>query len=105
VVSELGEGRIVRMEESGARTPLVIQVPSLCPPPTTETAAPHNHRLRNPTALLYTPFGDLLIGETHTHCETTTANDNDTVYLLQSQVFHHLHCVFGNVLSNFSFEV
>jgi len=84
VVSELGEGRIVRMEESGARTPLVIQVPSFCADATTTTHNNNNNnndntplnRLQNPTALLYTPFGDLLIGESNTHCDDTSNNHN-----------------------------
>jgi len=79
VVTELGEGRIVRMEKSGARTPLIVQVPSFCSvatPATTDGAttpiSSKNNHLMNPTKLLYTPFGDLLIGETSTDCHDNT---------------------------------
>ena len=57
MVAEWGEGRIVRLEENGARTPLVIQVPDLC---SNETTASVTRRVHQPYALLYTPFGDLL---------------------------------------------
>jgi hypothetical protein len=56
VVAEWGEGRIVRLEENGARTPLVIQVPDPCSNETTSVT----RRAHQPFSLLYTPFGDLL---------------------------------------------
>ena len=63
VVAEWGEGRIARMEENGARTPLVIQVPavdSCSDPGEVKTTATMTRRVHQPRALLFTPFGDLL---------------------------------------------
>jgi hypothetical protein len=60
VVAEWGEGRVIRMEDNGARTPLMIQVPSLCSTATT--------RLNQPRSLLYTPYGDLLVTDTAAQC-------------------------------------
>jgi hypothetical protein len=57
MVAEWGEGRIVRLQENGARTPLVIQVPDPC---SNETAGA-TRRVHQPFSLLYTPFGDLLV--------------------------------------------
>lgn len=80
IVAEWGEGRIVRLEENGARTPLIIQVPVDKPTMTvsaaeveneeneTETPAeieedssPSTRRLERPSKLLMTPFADLLV--------------------------------------------
>ena len=57
IVAEWGEGRIVRIEESGARTPLVLQVPDICQYETDRNATTRLHR---PSQLLLTPKGDLL---------------------------------------------
>lgn len=62
VVSEWGEERIVRMEQSGARTPLLIQLPSLC-------SAGEKRRIYQPNALLYTTFGDLIVADYDVHCQ------------------------------------
>jgi len=62
VVSEWGEGRIVRMEASGARTPLVLHVPSLCRDNGTV------RRIHQPNALLYTTYGDLLVADYDAEC-------------------------------------
>jgi hypothetical protein len=51
IVAEWGEGRISRLEENGARTPLIIQLTS---------ASGEEDRLYRPFQLLMTPFGDLL---------------------------------------------
>jgi hypothetical protein len=57
IVAEYGEGRVVRLEENGARTPLVI-----------DTGNPNsNERLRRPFQLLMTPYGDLMIIDDATH--------------------------------------
>ncbi|OEU16449.1 hypothetical protein FRACYDRAFT_239041 [Fragilariopsis cylindrus CCMP1102] len=56
IVAEYGEGRVVRLEENGARTPLVI-----------DTGNPNNDRLRRPFQLLMTPYGDLMIIDDATH--------------------------------------
>ena len=52
VVAEWGEGRIVRLEENGARTPLLMHVPCECK---TKCALP------NPERMVYTPTGELIV--------------------------------------------
>jgi len=54
LVAEYGEGRVVRMEENGARTPLIID--TLAEGSTEET-----NRLSRPFRLLATPYGDLMV--------------------------------------------
>ncbi len=57
LIVEHGERRIVRMEEDGARTPIVLNVPSLCDNDSSQK------RLTTSVdggKLIYTPFGDLL---------------------------------------------
>ncbi|VEU34512.1 unnamed protein product [Pseudo-nitzschia multistriata] len=49
VVAEYGEGRVVRLEENGARTPLIVG-----------TTQEGGDRLARPFRLLVTPYGDLL---------------------------------------------
>lgn len=56
LIVEGGEKRIVRLEEDGARTPLILDVPSVC--------NKKNIRLSRPAKITYTPFGDLLFTET-----------------------------------------
>jgi hypothetical protein len=68
VVAEWGEGRISRLEENGARTPLVIQIPNICASNET-TPTPEYKRLQNPSSLLYTPFGDLLVADRNSDCQ------------------------------------
>jgi hypothetical protein len=79
VVAEWGEGRIVRLEENGARTPLLLEVPNVCATtavtPSNSTAQKAskespgtNRRLEQPTSLLYTPFGDLLVIDSFKDC-------------------------------------
>lgn len=75
VVAEWGEGRIVRLEENGARTPLVITVPNLCQEGErgddgnlTSSTHPSLVRLQQPTRMIYTPRGDLLFVDHHTDC-------------------------------------
>jgi hypothetical protein len=91
VVAEWGEGRIVRLEENGARTPVLMQVPNVClakasnnnnnktDDPTiaidpaassagTSISNAASRRLEAPSALLYTPFGDLLVLDHYTEC-------------------------------------
>lgn len=59
VVAEWGEGRIVRLEEeTGARTPLVINVPDAC-----KHASARPKRVEQVAQMLYTPFGDLIFVE------------------------------------------
>lgn len=60
VVSEWGEGRIVRVEEeTGARTPLVMLVPEAC-----KHASARPRRVEKVRNLLLSPFGDLIFLET-----------------------------------------
>ncbi|CAJ1946356.1 unnamed protein product [Cylindrotheca closterium] len=80
IVAEWGEGRIVRLEENGARTPLIIQIPVDQPnvavsaevvesdenEESTHTemeteSSPSTRRLERPYKLLLTPFADLLV--------------------------------------------
>lgn len=66
VVAEWGEGRIVKVEEeTGARTPLVINVPDAC-----KHASAKPRRVERPIHMLYTPFGDLLFMESSSTCHT-----------------------------------
>ena len=66
VLAEWGERRIVRMEESGARTPLVILVPSIC---STDEAQGSHRRIYQPNSLLYTTYGDLIIADYDVDCQ------------------------------------
>ena len=61
VLAECGEARIVRMEDTGARTPLVLGVPNLCD----ETSL---QRTQNARSMLMTPFGDLVFVEDYPAC-------------------------------------
>ena len=85
MVAEWGEGRIVRVEdETGARTPLVLEVPSLCGTTgmngTEGMARSTVRRVYQPRALLFTPFGDLVFQDTDPDC------DMDGLYLLPDAV-------------------
>jgi hypothetical protein len=87
VVTEWGERRIVRLEESGARTPLLMTVPSLClddsvteTSTTTSTdtltttnistnrATNSTRRLYRPRSILYTTYGDLIVADQDVEC-------------------------------------
>jgi hypothetical protein len=75
VVAEWGEGRIVRLEENGARTPILLQVPNVCDAKGSNNATVDNstrhvssRHLEAPTSLLYTPFGDLLVLDHYADC-------------------------------------
>jgi hypothetical protein len=69
VVAEWGEGRIVRLEENGARTPILLQVPNVCDAKGSHSTRHASSRhLEAPMALLYTPFGDLLVLDHYTDC-------------------------------------
>lgn len=68
IVAEWGEGRISRLEENGARTPLIIQLDREIIRKDSEEQ-PYSEvitndipeRLNRPFSLLITPFGDLLV--------------------------------------------
>jgi len=66
VVAEWGEGRIVKLEEeTGARTPLVMNVPDAC-----KHASARPRRVERPIQMLYTPTGDLVFMESSSSCQT-----------------------------------
>ena len=95
VVAEWGEGRIVRLEDNGARTPLVIDVPDVCQTLSSLSSSSSSfrqqkqqnqqqkqqkqqkqpplqrRRLQHPTALLYSPRGDLFIMDHVPDCDTS----------------------------------
>lgn len=64
IVAEKGERRIVRMEEDGARTPLVTRVPH-----SYRNGREEIRRLIHPENLVYTPFGDLLFSDSGQYSE------------------------------------
>jgi hypothetical protein len=69
VVAEWGEGRIVRLEENGARTPVLLQVPNVCGAKGSNNVTTDSSRhLEAPMELLYTPFGDLLVLDHYADC-------------------------------------
>jgi sugar lactone lactonase YvrE len=65
MVAEWGEERIVRLEENGVRTPLVLHVPSICDMTTTATT----RRVQQPHVLLMTALGDLWFVDTSSDCQ------------------------------------
>ena len=62
LVAEYGEGRVVRLEENGARTPLILETHDLA-----EGAVDETNRLTRPFRLLVTPYGDLMVIDDATH--------------------------------------
>ena len=80
IIVEYGELRIVRMEEDGSRTPLVINVtPSLCEHKIEqEKEQEHDmhstRRIQQPNVVYYTPFGDLLFTEQYKQGQSTTSS-------------------------------
>jgi hypothetical protein len=66
IVAEYGEGRITRLEENGARTPLVIQVGTQSGD---ETSNNKLRRLCEPFRLLVTSYKDLIILERTNSCD------------------------------------
>ncbi len=92
IVAEFGEGRVSRLEENGARTPLVIEVPtgtdgtSKRPVGGQDDSANDGHeRLANPTKLLMSPYGDLLILDSRAAAEgleTGGGSVNDILWRL-----------------------
>jgi len=55
IVAEYGEGRVIRLEENGARTPMIIETHTLT------DGMEENNRLSRPFRLLVTPYGDLMV--------------------------------------------
>ena len=55
-VAEYGEGRVIRLEENGARTPMIIETHTLA-----DGIVEENNRLSRPFRLLVTPYGDLMV--------------------------------------------
>jgi len=79
IIVEAGERRIVRLEKDGARTPLVLNVPSLC-------NENESVRLSNPGKVVYTPFGDLLFTET-VQCREQIGNGTDSRVITKTGLF------------------
>jgi hypothetical protein len=61
LVAEWGENRVVRLEVSGARTPLLMEVPDVC-------HANKKNRINQPTSMVMTPFGDLIVVDHSPEC-------------------------------------
>jgi hypothetical protein len=64
VVAEWGEGRIVRVETNGARTPLILHVPCMDRCPRSDQEKPSTsctQRLPTSSRMLFTPTGDLIV--------------------------------------------
>jgi len=64
MVAEYGEGRVVRLEENGARTPLITEIDD------------EGHRLVRPFRLLVTPYGDLMA------MDNATTRDKENQFVL-----------------------
>jgi hypothetical protein len=62
IVAEWGEGRIARLEENGARTPMVMQLPETLHGLNDYSDYPP--RVQNPFKLLLSPWGDLMLLDT-----------------------------------------
>jgi hypothetical protein len=79
IIAEGGEKRIVRLEKDGARTPLVLNVPSLCD-------GKESMRLSSPGKVVYTPFGDLLFTDT-VQCQEQIGNGTETSLITKAGLF------------------
>jgi hypothetical protein len=85
VVAEWGEGRIVRLETNGARTPLILQIPCMDRCPSTihvEPRASCTQRIPNSNRMVFTPTGDLIVAVNYERaageCRISDASsDND----------------------------
>jgi len=87
VISEKGEQRIVRLEKDGSRTPLVLNVTSLCHADEVgyddddddDESDSDGHRLIHSNQVLYTPFGDLLFTDYNPNgCPTTSSSSSSS---------------------------
>lgn len=56
LVAEYGEGRVVRLDENGARTPLIVETHNFA-----NGTLKEGRRLSRPFRLLVTPYGDLMV--------------------------------------------
>jgi hypothetical protein len=90
MVAERGEKRIVRLEQDGARTPLVLNVPSLC----RDRDRGHgrevevgSRRLYNPGKIMYTPFGDLWFVEEEPCTVPQENNGTEASMTFQSGIY------------------
>lgn len=72
IIAEGGERRIVRLEVDGARSPLVLDVPSLC-----DETSKRLTMTNSAGKLTYSPFGDLLFTETM-ECSVELESDSDS---------------------------
>ena len=78
VVIERGERRIIRIEEDGARKPMVLTVPNPCANKTEPMA-----RLGGTGRVVYGPFGDLIFSDTASCVNRPSAS---AVYILREAV-------------------
>lgn len=76
-VAEWGEGRIVRLEENGARTPLQMHVPcATCDVGRSEhNTATCSKRIPNVERMLFTPTGDLIVAVHYDGTQECRLND------------------------------
>jgi len=99
VVAERGERRIVRIEEDGARTPLVLNVPSPCcsgsgsgdddgddGDAAARTVATSSIRATGDGRVLYGPFGDLIFTESTDCGNGGDQRPSSAVYILREAV-------------------
>ncbi|KAG7363785.1 hypothetical protein IV203_027146 [Nitzschia inconspicua] len=77
LVAEYGEGRITRLEDNGARTPLVIQVAASSNTDNDGDTQRRRRRLCEPFRLLVTPYKDLMVLERTTLCHHPNNNNNN----------------------------
>ena len=85
VIAEWGEGRIARMEENGARTPLVIQIPDHCSDGADVTTI-KTRRVHQSRVLLFTPFGDLLFLDKNEGDDAARDGCGDSVFRLPQAI-------------------
>ncbi|KAL3904730.1 MAG: hypothetical protein SGILL_009955 [Bacillariaceae sp.] len=78
MVAEYGEGRIIRLEENGARTPLIIQTPRTLG----DESQTQQSRLCQPFRLLMTPHKDIMIMDDTSGCRLHSSNDDDDRFQL-----------------------
>jgi hypothetical protein len=87
LLSRRGRERIVRLEQDGARTPLALNVPSLCRGGTVEIGD-DSRRLNRPGKTLYTPFGDLLfVDEERCQVQNEQHDGEESITTLKSAIY------------------
>ncbi|KAG7355368.1 hypothetical protein IV203_000054 [Nitzschia inconspicua] len=82
LVAEYGEGRITRLEDNGAHTPLVIQM-AASSNTDNDGDSKRRRRLCEPFQLLVTPYKDFMILERTTLCHTSQQQQQQQKWLQQ----------------------